>query len=98
MSENLHPRADELDDLSALEFVALMHAEDVSAVDAITPTLGEVARAGEAVADRLGWGGGIHNLGGGTSGGIGAADTVEDPVVVSIAGQWGRAHTVGGAR
>src|SRR6267143_1128445 len=34
MSENLHPRADELDDLSALEFVALMHAEDVSAVDA----------------------------------------------------------------
>ena len=29
MSENLHPLADELDDLSPRDFVGLMHAEDV---------------------------------------------------------------------
>src|SRR2546429_1752060 len=57
MSENLHPRADELDDLSAFEFVALMHAEDVGAVNAIAAVLDEVARAVEAGAESVGLGG-----------------------------------------
>src|SRR5947208_5456773 len=98
MSENLHPRADELDDLSALEFVALMHAEDVSAVDAITPTLGEVARAVEAVADRLGSGGRLYYFGAGTSGLIAALDAAECPATFGVAGDRVRAHSVGDAQ
>src|SRR2546430_16191250 len=98
MSENLHPRADELDDLSALEFVALMHAEDVSAVDAITPTLGEVARAVEAVADRLGSGGRLHYFGAGTSGLIAALDGAECPAAFGGAGDRVRAHSGGGGQ
>src|SRR5438094_4898281 len=94
MSENLHPRADELDDLSALEFVALMHAEDVSAVDAITPTLGEVARAVEAVADRLGSGGRLHFFGAGTSGLIAELDAAECPATFGVAGDRVLAHSV----
>src|SRR5438093_62092 len=94
MSENLHPRADELDDLSALEFVALMHAEDVSAVNAITPALGEVARAVEAVADRLGSGGRLHYFGAGTSGLIAALDAAECPGTFGVAGDRVRAHAV----
>src|SRR5436309_15101659 len=93
MSENLHPRADELDDLSALEFVALMHAEDVSAVDAITPTLGEVARAVEAVADRLGSGGRLHYVGAGTSGLIAAMDAAECPATFGVEADMVQAHT-----
>src|SRR5256885_12831310 len=94
MSENLHPRADELDDMSALEFVGLMHAEDVSAVNAITPRLGEVARAVEAGTHRLGAGGRLHYFGAGTSGLIAALDAAEGPAAVGVAPDRGRAHTV----
>src|SRR5436190_15608482 len=93
MSENLHPRADELDDLSAHEFVALMHAEDVSAVDALTPTLGEVARAVEAVADRLGSGGRLHYFGAGTSGLIARLDAAECPATFGVAADLVQAHS-----
>ena len=94
MSENLHPRADELDDLSALEFVGLMHAEDVSAVNAITPRLGEVARAVEAITDRLGSGGRLHYFGAGTSGLIAALDAAECPATFGVAADRVCAHTV----
>src|SRR5256885_5377089 len=85
MSENLHPRADELDDMSALEFVGLMHAEDVSAVNAITPRLGEVARAVEAVTHRFGSGGRLHYFGARPSGLIAALYAAEGPATVSVA-------------
>src|SRR5207245_7061455 len=86
MSENLHPRADELDDLSALEFVALMHAEDVGAVNAIAAVLDEVARAVEAVAARVGSGGRLHYFGAGTRGLIAALDAAECPATFGVAG------------
>lgn len=94
MSENLHPRADELDDMSALEFVGLMHAEDVAAVNAIMPGLGDIARAVEAVTDRLGSGGRLHYFGAGTSGLIAALDAAECPATFGVAGDRVRAHTV----
>jgi len=94
MSENLHPRADELDDLSALEFVALMHAEDVAALSAITPRLGDVARAVEAITERLGSGGRLHYFGAGTSGLIAALDAAECPATFGVDGDRVRAHAV----
>src|SRR3989441_12875402 len=94
MSENLHPRADELDDLSAFEFVALMHAEDVGAVNAIAAVLDEVARAVEAVAERGGSGGRLHHFGTGASGLIAGLDAAEGPGTVGFAGGRGRGHSV----
>jgi len=94
MSENLHPRADELDDLSAREFVGLMHAEDVAALSAITPRLDDVARAVEAVTDRLGSGGRLHYFGAGTSGLIAALDAAECPTTFGVDGDRVRAHAV----
>src|SRR3989442_12974964 len=94
MSENLHPRADELDDLSAFEFVALMHAEDVGAVNAIAAVLDEVARAVEAVAERVGSGGGLHYFGAGTSGLIAALDAAEGPATFGVSGDPRRPHSV----
>src|SRR3989442_15054547 len=94
MSENLHPRADELDDLSAFEFVALMHAEDVGAVNAIAAVLDEGARAVEAGAERVGSGGGLHHFGAGTGGLIAALDAAEGPATVGVAGERVRAHSL----
>ncbi|TMG22700.1 MAG: N-acetylmuramic acid 6-phosphate etherase [Chloroflexi bacterium] len=94
MSENLHPRADEIDDLSALEFVALMHAEDVAALNAITPRLEDVARAVEAVTERLSSGGRLHYFGAGTSGLIAELDAAECPATFGVAGDRVLAHSV----
>ena len=59
MSENLHPRADELDDLTPRDFVGIMHAEDVEAVRSIAPKLDVIARDGRTpliVADGVEYG------------------------------------------
>src|SRR3989442_10116461 len=94
MSENLHPRADELDDLSAFEFVALMHAEDVGAVNAIAAVLDEVARAVEAVAERVGSGGGLHYFGARARGLIAALDPAEGPATFGVSGDRVCAHSI----
>lgn len=94
MSEDLHPRADELDDLSALDFVALMHTEDVAAVEAVKPRLHEVARAVEQTADRLRAGGRLHYFGAGTSGLIARLDAAECPATFGVDADLVQAHVV----
>jgi N-acetylmuramic acid 6-phosphate etherase len=93
MSEEPHPRADELDDLTAYELVALMHAEDHNAVSAIAPALEHVAAAVEAIADRLRAGGRLHYFGAGTSGLIAAMDAYECPVTFGVPADLVQAHT-----
>ena len=51
MSESVHPRADEIDSLTTLQLVELMHAEDARALQAIDPQLGEIARAIDGIAE-----------------------------------------------
>jgi N-acetylmuramic acid 6-phosphate etherase len=93
MSEDLHPRADELDDLTAYELVALMHAEDHNAVSAIAPQLEQVAQAVEAIADRLRAGGRLHYFGAGTSGLIAAMDAAECPDTFGVGADIVQAHS-----
>src|SRR5438094_7580592 len=94
MSEHLHPRADELDDLSTLDFVRLMHAEDAVAVEAIAPRLGQVADAVEAIAERLRAGGRLHYFGAGTSGLIARLDAAECPATFGVPADLVQAHAV----
>ena len=93
MSEDLHPRADELDDLTAYELLALMHAEDHNAVSAIAPELERIAEAVEAIADRLRSGGRLHYFGAGTSGLIAAMDASECPATFGVPADLVQAHT-----
>ncbi len=93
MSEELHPRADELDDLSAYELVALMHAEDHNAVSAIAPELERISEAVDAIADRIRSGGRLHYFGAGTSGFIAAMDAAECPATFGVAPDLVQAHT-----
>ena len=94
MSEDVHPRADELDALSTLELVTLMHSEDGKAVEAVGPALNSVAEAVEAIAGRLRGGGRLHYFGAGTSGWVAAMDAAECPATFGVAADRVQAHTV----
>ena len=94
MSEDPHRRADDLDGMTALEFVELMHAEDLKAVESVGTELENIARAVDAVARRLREGGRLHYFGAGTSGLIAAMDAAECPATFGIAPDLVQAHTV----
>src|SRR5882672_644725 len=95
MSENVHPRADELESLTTLELVQLMDAEELRAHEAIHPQLGEIARAVDAIAERLRSGGRLHYFGAGTSGRIAVLDAAECPATFGIAADLVQAHEGG---
>ncbi|HEV2032938.1 MAG TPA: N-acetylmuramic acid 6-phosphate etherase [Candidatus Dormibacteraeota bacterium] len=95
MSESVHPRADELESLTTLELVELMHAEELRAHEAIHPQLGEIARAIEVIVERLRSGGRLHYFGAGTSGRIAALDAAECPATFGIAADLVQAHEGG---
>ena len=95
MSESVHPRADELESLTTLELVELMHAEELRAHEAIHPQLAEIARAVDAIAERLRLGGRLHYFGAGTSGRIAALDAAECPATFGIASDLVQAHEGG---
>ena len=94
MSEQLHPRADELDAMSALELVTLMHEEDRRAVEAIGPQLPSIAAAVELVAERLRAAGSLHYFGAGTSGLVAAMDAAECPATFGVSPDVVQAHVV----
>jgi len=97
MSEHVHPRADELDGLTALEFVQLMQAEDLKAVEAMRPQLHQVAQAVEQIVERLRSGGGLRYIGAGTSGMIARLDAAECPATFGVPDDLVQAITVEGA-
>jgi N-acetylmuramic acid 6-phosphate etherase len=95
MSESVHPRADELESFTTLELVELMHAEELRAHEAIHPQLAGIARAVDAIAERLRSGGRLHYFGAGTSGRIAALDAAECPATFGIASDLVQAHEGG---
>jgi N-acetylmuramic acid 6-phosphate etherase len=95
MSESVHSRADELESLTTLGLVELMHAEELRASEAIHPQLPEIARAVDAIAERLRSGGRVHYFGAGTSGRIAALDAAECPATFGIAADLIQAHEGG---
>jgi N-acetylmuramic acid 6-phosphate etherase len=92
MSEEVHPRADELDAMTSLELVSLMHQEDARAVGALAPQLENIARSVDLIAERLQGGGRMHYFGAGTSGLIAAMDAFECPPTFGV--EVVRAHVV----
>ena len=84
MSEDVHARAEELDGMSSLELVQLMNTEDAAAVAAVKSQLAQVARAVDAVADRLRSGGRLHYFGAGSSGLIAELDAYECPATFGV--------------
>jgi N-acetylmuramic acid 6-phosphate etherase len=82
-TEARNPASSNLDDLTPLELVRLMNAEDARVITAVAEQAEAIARAIEVVADRLRGGGRLVYLGAGTSGRLGVLDAAECPPTFS---------------
>ena len=78
-TERKNPSSAHIDELSPLEMMQVIHAEDQKAVDAVTPLLPEIAKTADEVARRIRLGGRLIYCGAGTSGRLGVLDAVECP-------------------
>ena len=76
-TEDLSPRYLDLDRLSAIEQVGLLHESQAEAIAAVQPALPAIADAVEAAAQRLRRGGRLVYCGAGTSARIGVQDGAE---------------------
>lgn len=85
ITESANPAALHLDDLPTRELVALMNAEDAKVAPAVGLALDSIARAVDAIADRLRGGGRLLYFGAGTSGRLGVLDAAECPPTFGIA-------------
>lgn len=69
----------DIDRVSALELVRIIQAEDARVAEAVAAVAETIARAVEAIADRMRHGGRMFYVGAGTSGRIAMLDTAELP-------------------
>jgi N-acetylmuramic acid 6-phosphate etherase len=76
-TEQQNPNTLELDKLSTLEAVQLMHQEDQQVMHAIQAALPQIAQAVEVIVAQLKQGGRLIYIGAGTSGRLGVLDAVE---------------------
>ena len=93
MSENVHPRADDIDSLATL--LEVMQAEEQGAVDAISSQLSLIEEAVEQIATRLRSGGRLHYFGAGASGRIAALDAAECGPTFGVESNLVQAHNAG---
>ena len=73
-----------LDQLSTLEMLAVINAEDARVAGAVRAELASIAAVVEAVAERFGRGGRLLYVGAGTSGRLGVLDASECPPTFSV--------------
>src|SRR5438552_10007369 len=78
-TEARNPASTNLDELTPLQLVRLMNAEDARVIPAVASQAEAIARAVEVIADRLRDGGRLVYAGAGTSGRLGVLDATECP-------------------
>ena len=84
ITEAPHPHTAAIDTLSSLEIVALINDEDAQVAGAVREQLSQVARAVDAIVERLRCGGRMFYFGAGTSGRLGVLDASEMPPTFSV--------------
>jgi N-acetylmuramic acid 6-phosphate etherase len=95
VSEQPHPRADQVSSLSTRQLLELMHGEDRRAVAAVEAHLDAVAAVVDAVAERLRSGGRLHYFGAGTSGRLAALDAAECAPTFGVRADLVQGHDAG---
>ncbi|MBY0358328.1 MAG: N-acetylmuramic acid 6-phosphate etherase [Candidatus Obscuribacterales bacterium] len=83
-TEQRNPRTQDLDMLSTADLVKALHTENHSVAAAIDPTLAEVAKLVDVIAERLKKGGRLIYVGAGTSGRLGVLDASECPPTFGV--------------
>src|SRR6266852_9750162 len=79
LTEARNPASTNLDDLTSLQIVRLMNAEDGQVIPAVASQAEAIAKAIDVIADRLRAGGRLVYAGAGTSGRLGVLDATECP-------------------
>lgn len=79
LTEARNPASTNLDELTPIELVRLMNAEDARVIPAVAAQAEAIARAIEVTAERLRDGGRLVYVGAGTSGRLGVLDAAECP-------------------
>ncbi len=95
MSQKPHPLADQLDGLTTLDLIELIHREDRNALDAVEGGLPEIAAAVDQIVLRLRAGGRLHYFGAGNSGRIAALDAIACPPTFGVDSQLIQVHGSG---
>jgi N-acetylmuramic acid 6-phosphate etherase len=96
LTEARNAASEHLDELSTLEMLALINAEDAKVAGAVQAELGKVARAVDAIAERFGRGGRLFYIGAGTSGRLGVLDASECPPTFSVSAELVQGLIAGG--
>ncbi len=97
VTETQNPLSERLDELSAPEITALMSAEDLRAVEAVSAQSTALARVAIAAAATIEQGGRVFYVGAGTSGRLGVLDASEIPPTFSAPAEWFQGLIAGGS-
>ena len=84
LTEARNPATEHLDQLSTLDMLTVINAEDATVAATVHAELPHIARAVDAIADRFTRGGRLFYIGAGTSGRLGVLDASECPPTFSV--------------
>ncbi len=84
LTEQSNPASARIDQVSTVEMLQIINAEDRRVADSITPELPHIARAIEAVVEAFQAGGRLFYIGAGTSGRLGVLDASECPPTFNV--------------
>jgi N-acetylmuramic acid 6-phosphate etherase len=96
VTEQENPRTREISRLPTLDVVRLMNEEDARVAGAVGAVLPEIARAVDAVVERLEKGGRLFYIGTGTSGRLGVLDASECPPTFGVSAELVQGIIAGG--
>jgi N-acetylmuramic acid 6-phosphate etherase len=98
LTESRNPATSNLDQLSTLEMLTLINAEDARVAAAVHAELPNIAKAVDAIAARFQTGGHLFYIGAGTSGRLGVLDASECPPTFSVDASLVQGFIAGGDR
>jgi N-acetylmuramic acid 6-phosphate etherase len=84
LTEQRNPASDGIDTMPVEQILRVMNAEDRQVAEAVGREIPRIARAVEAIAERLSGGGRLFYIGAGTSGRLGVLDASECPPTFSV--------------
>jgi N-acetylmuramic acid 6-phosphate etherase len=84
LTEARNPASERLDELSTLDMLTIINAEDAKVATAVQAELPQIAKAVDTIAERFAKGGRLFYMGAGTSGRLGVLDASECPPTFSV--------------
>jgi N-acetylmuramic acid 6-phosphate etherase len=98
LTEQPNAASEDIDARSTGEILRIINSEDRKVADAITPEIPNIAKAVDAIAERIRQGGRLFYIGAGTSGRLGVLDAAECPPTFNVSRDLVQAVIAGGEK